>query len=146
MTNYSKRCKQCGLAAVEFILLTPLIILFLAVFIEIGSIFIEYNTLNKLVRNGARHAVNNIYGTASSNQIAAVDEIKNIVVYGSVSVGDASILRNLTFEDVTVTHENDLVTVTANYDYVPLVYTVLPFTNVSVDIDIAASSVMETGK
>ncbi|NOI24330.1 TadE/TadG family type IV pilus assembly protein [Vibrio mediterranei] len=136
--------KQNGLAAVEFVLITPLIIVFMALYIEIGSMFVDYQTLNKAVRNGARFAVTSIYGTATTQQIAPVDEIKNMVVYGrNPAVGDA-LLPGLVVDGVSVSHVSDVVTVTADYSYVPY-FATIPFLGVDMSVNFSASAVMETG-
>ncbi|MGR5094700.1 TadE/TadG family type IV pilus assembly protein [Vibrio maritimus] len=138
------RKQQKGLAAVEFALISPLIIVFMALYIEVGSMFIDYQTLNKAVRNGARYAVTSIYGTATTQQIAPVAEIQNMVVYGrNPAVGNA-LLPGLVVDSVTVSHVSDVVTVTANYNYQPY-FATLPFVGVDMSVNFSASAVMETG-
>lgn len=142
---------QRGLAAVEFVLISPLLILFMAMFIEIGSVFIDYQTLNKSVRNGARHAVNNIYGDANANlQRAPDDETKNIVVFGIRTGGETPLLPGLTVENVTIApdladvdSEITMVTVTAVYDYMPI-FLKFPWVDIDTNFKLTASAVMET--
>ncbi|MFA0442263.1 TadE/TadG family type IV pilus assembly protein [Vibrio sp. 10N.222.51.C12] len=139
-----KLSKQKGLAAVEFALISPLIIIFMALYIEVGSMFIDYQTLNKAVRNGARFAVTSIYGTATTKQIAPISEIQNMVVYGRNPVSGDSLLPGLTVDGVTVNHVSDVVTVTANYSYIPY-FATFPFLGVDMSVDLSASAIMETG-
>lgn len=136
--------KQKGLAAVEFALISPLIIVFMALYIELGSMFVDYQTLNKAVRNGARYAVTNIYGTATTQQIAPEDDIKNIVVFGRSPASGTALLPGLVVDSVTVSHVSDVVTVTADYSYVPY-FATLPFLGIDMTVDFSASAVMETG-
>lgn len=150
--NY-KASKHRGLAAVEFVLISPLIIVFMAMFIELGSMLVDYHTLNKAVRNGARYAVANIYGTAGATIRAPDDEIKNIVVFGRNPEDGATqtaLLPGLVIGNVSVTppiEENDpsvtMVTVTAEYNYIPI-FLVIPFLGTDTNIVFSASAVMET--
>ncbi len=133
---------QQGLAAIEFLITAPVVLLLLTGITEIGSAFISYNSLNKQVQNAARYAVTEIYGTSSSDRIADIDEIKNIVVYGSALAGGSPILNSLTTSDVSVTHENKYVTVSATYNYVPLL-NLIP-TDINFNFPLSASAVMRT--
>lgn len=135
---------QSGLAAVEFILTLPVLILLMVGLSEIGNILIQYNTLNKSAQNGARYAVTQIYGTATYDQIAPESEIKNVVLYGSKSGGGSAVLSGLTVNDVSVSQNNSFVTITVSYDYVPFIATI-PFTSTSLAINLSASSMMRTG-
>lgn len=142
--NYVWRKKQKGLAAVEFVIAFPLLLLLLVGVIEVGNIMLEYNNLNKGVQNGARYAVTEVYGTSSYDQIADVDEIKNIVLYGQSTTGSHRILDSLAVDDISVSHTNGYVTVSVSYDYVPS-FAVLPISNDSLAVTLNASSVMRTG-
>ncbi|MGF1842856.1 pilus assembly protein [Vibrio clamense] len=138
------RHKQNGLAAAEFIIVFPVLLLLLVGVIEIGNIMLEQNSLNKGVQNGARYAVTEVYGTSSYDQIADEDEIKNIVLYGQSSTGSHRILDALAVSDISVSHVNGYVTVSASYDYLPS-FLVLPISNTSLAVTLNASSVMRTG-
>ncbi len=132
--------KQSGIALVEFTLLVPLMLLFIAVIGEFGNILIKYNMLSKAVQNGARIAVTEVYGTANPNDIALDTDITNAVVYGSKSPmeGAQPALEGLT---VTVTQEGKVVTVTAAYPYQTLM---APLLNniISQNVTLTSSSVM----
>ncbi len=132
--------KQKGFAAVEFTLLLPLILLFIAAIGEFGNIFIKYNTLSKAVQNGARIAVTDVYGTANPDDIASDTDITNAVIYGSKSPVDGALpaLEGLT---VTVTQEGNVVTVSVAYPYQSLM---APLLNniISQNVTLTSSSVM----
>jgi Flp pilus assembly protein TadG len=144
MRHLIRKSKQKGLAAIEFVMMTPLLIVFMTICLELGNLLVEYQALNKAVRNGARYAVTAIYGTATTQQIAPTTEIQNVVVYGANVGSGPAVLDGLLTENVTVSHNNDLVTVTATFDYVPT-FATLPFLENDMSISFSASSVMETG-
>ncbi len=116
--------KQSGIAAVEFTLLLPLMLLFIAAIGEFGNILIKYNTLSKAVQNGARIAVTDVYGTANPDAIASDSDISNAVIYGSKSPVDGA-LPALEGIAVSVTQEGNVVTVTATYPYQTLMASLL---------------------
>ncbi|MGC9458681.1 TadE family protein, partial [Vibrio genomosp. F10] len=74
--------KQKGIAAVEFLITVPILVLIIGGVTEFGNALIDYNTLNKMARNGARYATTDVSGTSSYDHIADETEIKNMVVYG----------------------------------------------------------------
>lgn len=134
--------KQAGLAAVEFIITVPLLLVLLGGIVEFGNAFVRYNTLSKTVQNGCRHAVTDIYGTSNSDSIALVADIKNMVVYGNKAGTGTPLLTTLTVDDVTVTHADKFVVVSASYDYVPLL-NILPDALLA-NIVLSSSAVMRT--
>ncbi len=113
---------QKGIAAVEFLIVLPLLLSVLLVITEFGQAFITFNTLNKLAQNGVRYATSDIQGTSSYDQIADVSKIKNIVVYGksAPSDGDVSLVEGLSVDDVSVDHSSGYVTVSVDYSYSPI--------------------------
>ncbi|MGR5285690.1 TadE/TadG family type IV pilus assembly protein [Vibrio maritimus] len=144
MRRFIRKSKQKGLAAIEFVMMTPLLIVFMTICLELGNLLVEYQALNKAVRNGARYAVTAIYGTATTQQIAPTAEIQNVVVYGANVASGTAVLDGLLTENVSVSHNNDLVTVTASFDYVPT-FATLPFLENDMSLNFSASAVMETG-
>mgnify|MGYP000598523938 CR=1 FL=1 len=132
--------KQAGLAAVEFTLLLPLMLLFIAAIGEFGNVLIKYNTLSKAVQNGARLAVVDVYGTADPNAIASNEYISNAVIYGSKDPVDGTLpaLNGLT---VSVTQEGNVVTVSASYPYQALMAPLLD-NIISENFVLTSSSVM----
>ena len=123
MIRCTCKTSQQGLAAVELIIAIPLLLFVLMTITEFGNALIRYNTLNKMVQNGIRYATTDIGGSASYDQIADVNEIKNIVVYGHSAVGAGStpMLDNVATSDVAVTHTNGYVTITVSHNYTPII-------------------------
>lgn len=144
MTVLAKHDRQQGLAAVEFIITIPVILLILIAITEVGNAFIRYNTLNKMVQNGIRYATTDITGTSSYDQIADVDKIKNIVVYGSTTIGDGAtaIVDGISTSDVSVIHASGYVTVTINHTYSPMMGAFS--TDVNLAFPLNASAMMRT--
>lgn len=132
---------QQGFAAVEMVIVTPVLLFFLVLVLELGNILVHYNVISKSVQNGARYAVSEVYGTIGGT-IAPTTEIQNVVVYGQNSVGTA-VLSSLTTSDVTVTPPSgdSYVRVSVTYDYVPL-FLSIPFSNESFSVPLSVTSVM----
>jgi Flp pilus assembly protein TadG len=141
--------KQKGLAAVELVLITPIIIFLFVINIEVGKFLVENQMLSKMVRNGARFAITNVYGTASGGTIAPLTEIQNMVVYGKPVVADdptpTPLLPGLLPNDISLDASEEFegfVVVTASHTYTP-VFVKIPFTDISFNVSYSASSIME---
>ncbi|MBY7975216.1 pilus assembly protein [Vibrio fluvialis] len=146
--KYLRRHHQNGIAAVEFTIVVPVLMLLLAVVAEFGNLFIRYNTLSKSVQNGVRFAVTEVYGTANSDRIVGEDgdppkdgyaytEIKNTVIYGNPSGLGDPILDDVSVE---VMHENKFVIVKATYLYRPFLSALLD--NILSEMTLKSSAVM----
>lgn len=105
-----------------------LLLLFLGMS-ELGKAFVQYNTLNKLVRDGARYAAAEaLLGTTGTvlvtSDIAAATQ--NLVVYGNeVGAGNPR-LPGLATGQVSITDAgNRMVMVQAAYPYMPITGPVL---------------------
>ncbi|CAK2988318.1 Pilus assembly protein TadE [Vibrio crassostreae] len=132
---------QRGFAAVEMVLVTPVLLFFLVLVLELGNILIQYNIISKSVQNGARYAVSEVYDTKGGT-IAPTLEIQNMVVYGKNSVGTA-ILPTLSTSDVTVAPPSgdSYVRVSVAYNYVPN-FLSIPFSTESFSIPLSVTAVM----
>lgn len=123
------RRKQTGAAMIEMVVVTPLLLLLLLGVSEIGKAFIQYNTLNKSVREGVREVASRaLLGTTGTVLITPelADEARNLVVYGNTAGTGSARLPELSVDHVSVTDAgNDMVLVQANYPYVPLMGPVL---------------------
>ncbi|MGR5537411.1 TadE/TadG family type IV pilus assembly protein [Vibrio campbellii] len=140
----SKRSKQAGIAAVEFTLLLPLLLFFIAAVGEFGNVLIKYNTLSKAVQNGARIAVTEVYRTANPDAIASYEDISNAVIYGSTKPSKSTLAQPVLDDKITeifISQDGNSVTVTAKYPYQALL---LPFLDnfISSNLILTASSVM----
>ncbi|MEF1254170.1 TadE/TadG family type IV pilus assembly protein [Vibrio sp. M260112] len=136
--------RTTGLAAVEMLIVLPVLMMILMSITEFGNAFVQYTNLTKMAQSGIRYATAGVTGTSSYDQIADVDEIKNMVVYGKTVVGDGavSLMSGIDTSDVTVLHENGYVTVTINHTYVPVITEFSSTLNFAVPLN--ASAMMRT--
>ncbi len=131
-----------GMAAVEFLITLPLLLMVLTIIVEFGTAYIRYNTLSKSVQNAVRYSIRD-----SQFFIADFASIKNMVVYGKKTVidGDEPILKSFGVEDVSVVYDETdddekYVVVTGTYTYVPILR-FLYFDKLS-DLTMSSSAVM----
>lgn len=138
---------QAGLAALEFIICLPVLLMLTVLLIDVSRAFIQYTEINKALQNGVRYAVVATYGSLDFGSIANKDSIRNMVVYGkpSPTADDSKILKYLETTDVVIddTTVPKEVTISASYTYVPI-FSRLPFTDSSLAFEIGASSKMRT--
>ena len=141
--------RQRGVAAVEFgLLLTPLVLMIFGT-TELGRAIYSYNTLDKTVRDAARHLSQHGPGDAT---IAA--QAKCLAVYGTTDCSGSVVAPGLTVGMVTLcdaslcpgTHANqttglgsiNLVTVSIqSYAYTSVIHLVVPdmtYNNISVTL------------
>ncbi|MFQ5544386.1 MAG: TadE/TadG family type IV pilus assembly protein [Acidiferrobacterales bacterium] len=122
--------QQRGVAAVEFAIVLPVLLLLMFGTAELGRAFFQYNTLTKAVRDGARYVSRNALDGSLGivNLTAQVDtETRNLVVYGVAGGGASSLLPGFTPADVSVVDAGaNNVTVSATYAYTPMVGATLP--------------------
>ncbi|MGH8510623.1 MAG: TadE/TadG family type IV pilus assembly protein [Gammaproteobacteria bacterium] len=144
-----KRMRQCGIATIEFAIVAPVLLLLMLATAELGRAFYTYNTLTKLVRDGAR------YVSTVANEGGGIDltsqkigDTKNLVVYGMTAGGSQPLLPGLTIGDVTVSEADaEHVQVNAVYPYLPLFAGGIPTYgfgsgNISVSFNMSASVTM----
>lgn len=127
---------QAGLATVEFALILPVLLILLLATAELGRALYQYNTLTKMVFDGARYlADNSLPGTTQVISVtgAVNTAARNLVVYGDTGGGGAPLLTGMTASDVTVTViDATHVRVSAQYQYAPLM-PILPLFGLSAD-------------
>lgn len=119
-----------GLAAVEFAIIAPVLLLALLAVAELGRALIHYDTVSYAVRSSARyvseHAINGTTGVVDISA-ATVTRARNLAVFGNVAGGGSRRLPN--FEPGHITIEDaggDNIRVTALYPYQPMIGAVLP--------------------
>ena len=121
---------ELGLAAVEFVICAPLLLLLLLGCAELGRAFIHYATLSYTIRDSARFVtLNSINGTTGIVQLTttAVTQAKNLAVYGNVGGTGAPRLPNYQVNHVAVQGVGGSnIRVTATYPYQPMIGPVLP--------------------
>jgi Flp pilus assembly protein TadG len=119
-----------GLAAVEFVIAVPVILLVAWATAELGRAFVQYDTLSYSVRNSVRFLSENaIEGTSGVvNVSGAAERTQNLAVYGNAGGTGDPVLPGFVVDDVQVIDAgNNRVEVRATYDYQPMIGTaVLP--------------------
>jgi hypothetical protein len=119
-----KRLKQAGLASIEMVIVTPVLLLLLLGVSELGKAFMQQNTLNKSVRDAARQVSGfALLGTTGTVLLTPdlLADARNLVVFGNVAgLGDPQ-LPEFAVNQVTVSDAGDnLVLVRADYPYIPI--------------------------
>ncbi len=122
--------QQCGVATIEFAICAPVLFLLMFATAEVGRAMLQYNTLVKAVRDGARYVATNAeVGSTRVVNIDATkrDQTRNLVVTGNVAGTGTALLPGLTVNNVAVTDVgNGFIQVAATYTYVPMVGARLP--------------------
>jgi Flp pilus assembly protein TadG len=95
-----------GSAAVEMVLVTPILLMLMFGGAELGNYFMNEHSLVKAVRDGARYAARQSFAnyTSCSGQPGGtvVDDTKNVVMYGYRAAGTGVLTPNITADDITV--------------------------------------------
>jgi Flp pilus assembly protein TadG len=114
--------RQRGLAAVEFTITLPVLLMTLFATAEIGRMLSQYDTLNKAVRDGARYlAANALQAGVMTVTGAEQTATQNLVVTGNINGTGTALLPGLTTGKVTASGStNGYVTVSASYTYQPM--------------------------
>ena len=120
-----KNKSQRGVAALEFLIVAPLLMLVVLAVSELGWAFHQYHTMTRAARDGARHLSSNaLLGSVGVIYLdsSLVQEARNLVVYGNVTGTGEPLLPGWSTADITVTSPDaDHVSVSASYAYTPLV-------------------------
>lgn len=132
--------RQRGVAIVEFVITLPLLMLLLLATAEVGRALFQYNTLTKAVRDsarfvsGARPGSTGVFNLTNETRTAA----QRLVVYGNAAGSGPALLPGLAPANVTVSASGtDYVTVSAVYNFVPMLGTQLETFGIGEPITIA---------
>jgi hypothetical protein len=110
-----------GLAAVEFVVTAPFVLLLLFGGAELGRAFVHYATLSYAIRDSARFvSENSINGTTGVIAISGttVTRAKNLAVYGNiVGSGNARLPNYFPGHVAVVNAGGDNIRVSATYPY-----------------------------
>ena len=147
-----------GAAAAEMALVLPLLLVIMFGSVELGNYFMNEHTLVKAVRDGARFAARqsftNYTGCSGEPGGTVRDDTRNVVMRGVVS-GGTIITPNIQAADVSVTtscmstigtqtmggiyqaraNGAQIVTVTANVDYRPVLSSAFGFSGVGMQLN-----------
>jgi Flp pilus assembly protein TadG len=127
-----QRRRQHGTAIIECAVALPFLLLTLMATAECGRMLSQYDTLNKAVRDGTRYLATNALAAGGTTGVIIINPAlqtatKNLVVRGNTAGTGNALLPNLTAGNVTVTNlGNGYVSVTASYQYVPMLGANLP--------------------
>jgi Flp pilus assembly protein TadG len=148
--QHSAPSRQRGIATIEFAICAPILLLLMLATAEVGRMLMQYNTLNKAVRDGARYAVRE--AAAGSTGTVAIttavrDNTRNLVVTGNMAGTGTALLPGLTVGNVAVTDAGaGFVAVSATYTYQPILGAALPtFSSrgaISTNVPLTATVVM----
>ena len=130
-----KKRRQTGIAMIEMVAVTPLLLLLLVGISELGNAFMQYSMLNKSVREAAREVVRTaLLGTTGVLNITTElqQEGQNLVVYGNVNGSNGGTVQarlpGLSIDNVIVKPApagDNQVLIQADYPYSPIMGPVL---------------------
>jgi len=105
LNNHSER----GTAIVEFAITASFFLMMIVAIISGGHLFFTHNALVESTRRGARYAATLAKPTteACQNDSTTVDGVKNMVLYGTTTVGTTTLVNNLQASNVTVCYSDD---------------------------------------
>jgi Flp pilus assembly protein TadG len=119
-----------GVAAVEFVIAAPFLLLLLVAAAEVGRAFLQYQTLSYAVRHSARYVSDNsINGTTGviSLSTQTTTRARNLAVFGNVLGTGSPKLPGYQISHVQIVNlGGDNIRVTATYPYQPMIGPVLP--------------------
>lgn len=119
-----------GIAAVEFVITAPLLLLLLLAGAETGRAFVQYATLSYSIRDSARFvSENSINGTTGVVvlTLAMITEARNLAVFGNTAgAGNARLPNYQTGQVAVIDAGNDNIRVTATYPYQAMLGLALP--------------------
>jgi Flp pilus assembly protein TadG len=103
--NHSER----GTAIVEFTITAAFFLMMIVAIISGGHLFFTHNALVESTRRGARYAslLAKPASEACVNNSTTVDPVKNMVLYGTPTVGTTTLVNNLQASNVTVCYSSD---------------------------------------
>ena len=130
MNRNGNRSKQAGVAAVEFAIALPMLLMLFLCVVELGRAFLQYNALTRAVRDSARLVANEaLLGQAGTVNLDAglITKAKNVVLYGSPTGSGSVLLPGLAPGNVTVQNlGGGNISVTVAYSYQPMIGTAIP--------------------
>lgn len=126
----SLRRDQRGTAMIEFAIALPVLLLLMLFTAELGRLIMQYDTLTKAVRDGARYAASTA-GNGSTGLALITPQIQtavaNLVATGNINGSGTALLPGLTASNVTVSDAgNGFVLVSATYSYRPMLGPAIP--------------------
>ncbi|MCL1048203.1 pilus assembly protein [Shewanella abyssi] len=132
MNKKTRKLKQNGVAAVEFTLLLPLLLLLIFTTAELGRGIYQYSHLTRMIRDAGRHLSQTVettgYGIPPTLNDATcngcISDTKNILIYGA-NTGNKALLSGITITDVSIAETpagSGIVVITVDYDWTPIFF------------------------
>lgn len=143
--------QQRGVAAVETVIALPVLLLLFMATGEIGRAFMQYNTLEKGLRDGAQYlATHSLIGDTGviEDPLPAADQdaARNLARYGNVNGTGDTLVPGYTEDMLTIdVPDESHITLAANYTYQPVLFDFLDLGNglgVSAPVTMQASVTM----
>jgi hypothetical protein len=114
---------QQGVAAIEFTIILPLMLLLIFATAEFGRLLYQYNALNQAVRDAGRYLTNYAIPDDNNNVDISLEHgenARNLILYGQVVVGDLR-FANLTSGDISFSAVTPpFVTINVSYNWQPI--------------------------
>ena len=109
MKRLTRNHSECGTAIVEFALTAAFFLMMIMAIISAGHLFFTHNALVESTRRGARYAATLAKPATGfcANNSTTVDPVKNMVLYGTPTLGTTTLVNNLTASNVTVCYSSD---------------------------------------
>ncbi|WP_261842026.1 TadE/TadG family type IV pilus assembly protein [Aliamphritea ceti] len=139
------RNRQQGVAAVEFTLALPLLLLLMFISAEAGRFLYQYNTLTKAVEGGARYLASQVRAVDTPGQLATVKtNAENLVRYGSLTILPSTkpllpgpnVVAVVT--DTAAVGANPII-VSATYTYDPIIFPLSFWQSIDLEIPMNAA-------
>lgn len=140
LSHIKRPDRQRGLAAVETVIVLPILLLAFLATAEIGRAMLQYNTLAKSVRDGGRFLASRAiddFTTVIDITPAKETAAKNLARYGNIAGTGAVLLPSYADTHLNVdVPDADHVTLVANYPYQPMLFNTLPLFGFGNDISV----------
>jgi len=130
-----------GIALVETVVVTPLLLFLILATAEVTNAFVDHNTLSKSVRGATRHLANHALLGSTGTVVLTVPiitETRNLVVYGNTAGTGSPVLSGLGVGGVQVVDLGGTnIQVTASYPYTGLLGGTLPAFGFGADLNMS---------
>jgi Flp pilus assembly protein TadG len=109
MKRYTKNHSERGTAIVEFTITAAFFLMIIMAIVSGGHLFFTHNALVESTRRGARYAATLAKPAteACQNNSTTVTPVKNMVLYGTPTLGTTTLVNNLQASNVTVCYSSD---------------------------------------
>lgn len=137
--KFSRRSTQNGIAAIEFTIMLPFLLLMIFATAEFGRMLYQYNALNTSVRDATRYLISNASpGTTGLISVTTQvqSNVEKLVKYGDLNTS-APLLPNLEASTITLTINGEFLTINVSYPWQPIFFNSLPTFGQGSNIDLS---------